>query len=339
VDDRTRFKNTAFDQLAENNVLEVSGWLDGGGSIRATFINKIADEPEPGIEISVKGIVTETNAAQRTFLINQLVVDISEIADPMPAIEQLVLVVGMLDDNGILIATGLSVEDELGPGDADSVEIEGVVSQVSSSSEFVLGTTAVRTDEATSFIGLEPEDIIPGARLIVKGALTDRRVLADEIIARDKVNIQGQVADKIGNEISLKGLDNLIISISTLTKIFGDANDLDDIQNGQDVKILGYAVLQNRVEATQVKVKEDGKDRLKLKGPISGIDRDQGIVTILGVDIDTNSISDDEFKTDTEGYVSRNEFLGLVAEGDTVSVTGQLTGDVARWEEIELEKD
>ena len=156
-------------------------------------------------------------------------------------------------------------------------------------------------------------------------------------MAKDKVNIQGQVADITGNEIRLKGLDNLIISISTLTKIFGDANDLDDIQNGQDVKILGYAVPQNRVEATQVKVKEDGKDKLKLKGPVTAIDR--VIVTVLGVDIDTNSIPDDEFKTDTEGYVSRNEFLALVAEGDTVSVTGKLTGGVARWKEIELEKD
>ncbi len=181
----------------------------------------------------IKGIVTETDIARRSFSINQLVVDLSEITDPVPAVGQLVIVNGILDDNGFLVATLLSIEDELGLDDADSVEIEGIVMQVSSPADFILGTTAVQTDEVTLFIGLEPDDIVPGARLLVKGALTDRQLLADEVIAKDKVNIEGQVAEVIENQITLKGLDPLVISVSELTKIIGDANGLDDIRSGR----------------------------------------------------------------------------------------------------------
>ena len=337
VDDRTRFKNTAFDLIAVNNVLEVSGWPDAGGFIHATYVGKISDTLEPGAETMIKGIVTETDIARRSFRINQLVVDLSEITDPVPAVGQLVIVNGILDDNGFLVATELSIEDELGLDDADSVEIEGIVMQVSSPADFILGTTAVQTDEVTLFIGLEPDDIVPGARLLVKGALTDRQLLADEVIAKDKVNIEGQVAEVIGNQITLKGLDGLVINVSELTKIFGDANGLDDIRSGQNVKVLGYAGTDNKVEATQVKATDDDKGKLKLQGPVTGING--STVTIFEVGVDTSRIPDDGFETDTEGAVSRKEFLDLVAKGDTVSVNGDLVGDVARWKGIELEKE
>jgi cytochrome c-type biogenesis protein CcmE len=339
VDDRTRFENTAFDLLAENNVLEVSGWLDANGAIRATYVGKISDTLEPGTEIMIKGIVTETNIVRRSFGINQLLVDISEITDPVPAVGQLVIVNGILDDNGILVAVELLIEDELGRDDADSVEIEGIVSQVSSPTDFILGTTAVQTDEATSISGLEPDDIVPGARLLVKGALTKRQLLADEVISKDKVNIEGPVAvaDVIENQITLKGLDGLVISVSELARIFGDASNLDDIRSGQNVKVLGYAATQNKVEATQVKVSDVDKNKLKLQGPVTDLAR--SIVTVFKVDVDTNSIPDDGFKTEIEGAVSRDEFLDLVAVGDTVSVNGNLVGDMARWKEIELKKE
>ena len=335
MDDRTRFEeNTAFDLIAENNVLEISGWPDAGGEIRATYIGKISDTLEPGTEVMIKGIVTETNIAQRSLRINQLVIDISEITNPLPVVGQLVIVKGILDDNGILVASVLSIEDELGIEDADNVEIEGIVSQVSSPADFILGTTAVQTDEATSFKGLEPDDIVPGARLLVKGALTNRRLLADEVIARDKVNIEGKVAkvnDGLG-EITLSGLSPLVIRVNSVTKIFGDASKLIDIQKGQHVKVLGYAAGEDKVEAAQVKVEKKARDKVKLQGPVTS--KSNTTVSVFNVEIDMSQI--DEFETDTEGSVSRDDFLNLATEGDTVSANGNLIGDVVEWKWIEL---
>jgi hypothetical protein len=337
VDERTRFKNTNFDSIAVGNMLQVSGWPDVSGVIRATFVAKTADSQDPAGEVMIRGTVTETNRPQRRFRINELIVDLSEITDAVPEVGQLVAIRGVLDDNDILVATALSVEDELGLDDADSVDIEGIVSQVSSPADFILGSTAVQTDEATLFIGLVPDDIVPGARLRVNGALINRRLLADEVIAQDRVSIEGQIAEVNGTQFTLKGLDGLVISVSGLTKIFGDASDVNGLSAGYNVKVLGYAATENQVEATQVKVKDDVNDKMKLQGPVTAINR--STVTIFQVRIETLSIPDDGFETDTEGAVSRNEFLDLVAVGDTVSVTGNLVGGMAKWKATELSKE
>lgn len=334
VDDHTLFKNTEFKDLAENSVLEVSGWPEADGRIRATYVGKISDTLQPGFEVMIKGAVTGTGADRQSFFINQLAVDISEIDAPLPTVGQLVIVRGRLDDNGVLVAAGFGLEDELGLADADTVEIEGIVAQVSSAADFTLGTTAVQTDGATSFSGLTPDDIVPGARLLVKGALINRRLLADEIIAKDKVNIEGQVAGVSGNRISVKGLEGLVISVSNITKIFGDANDLVDIGSGQQIKVLGYAALPNQVEAAQVKVMDKAKDKIKLQGPVTGVD--EPIVTVFQVEVDTRAIPDDGFETEAQGAVSRNVFFELVGQGDTVSLNGNLIDDAVQWKGIEL---
>ena len=338
VDDQTRFKNTSFNDIAVNNVLEVSGWPNADGEIRASYVRKVTDTPEPDTEQAVKGNVTDRNAAHRWFRINQLMVDMSEIDDQVavPAVGQLVIVNGILDDNDILVATGLTIEDELGVDDAESLEIEGIVSQVSSATEFILGTTAVQTDEATFFVGLTPDDVVLGAKLLVKGTLTNRQLLADEIIDRDKVKIEGNVAEVIENEITLTGLDGLAIKVSELTKISGDAKELDQIKSGQNVKVLGYAASDDKVEATRVKVKDSKKDKVKVKlqGPVTAIM--QSWVTVFNVLVDTSTIPDKGFKADKKGGVSRNDFLELLAVGDTVSIEGKLNGDSVGWEKIEL---
>jgi hypothetical protein len=56
---------------------------------------------------------------------------------------------------------------------------------------------------------------------------------------------------------------------------------------------------------------------------------------VLGVDVDTSQIKDDEFETPEDGSISRDEFFSAVAVGDTVSTNGKLIGDEVEWEEME----
>ncbi len=332
IDDETQFeKNTTFNHIAENNVLEVSGWPDAVGRIHATYIKKIAETLEPDTEVRVKGIVT-TIIDQLTFSINQLVVNISEIKNyPMPAAGQLVIVHGILDENGILVAGTLEIENELGVEDADNVDIEGIVSQVWSADEFILGSTAVQTDEATEFVGLTPDDIIPGARLLVKGALSQGVVLADEVKAKDKVDIEGRVATVHLNpgEITLSGLSPLVVRINSATKIFGEASELSEINPGQHVKILGYAAGMEYVVAGQVKVNKKERSKVKLQGQIGDIKINAPIISIFGVEIDVEQISE-------VGTAIPSDFLDQAAEGDRVNVMGNLDDDSVIWKEIEL---
>jgi len=348
IDDETQFeKNTTFNHIAENNVLEVSGWPDEGGGIHATYINKISETLEPDTEVMIKGIVTAIDD-QLTFRINQQVVevDISRIDNPVTAAGQLVIVHGFLDDSGSLVASRLEIENELGVENADSVEIEGIVSQVWSADEFILGNTEVQIDDATIFVGLTREDIMPGARLLVKGALYDGVLLADEVKAKDKIDIEGSVAsvvldDMVTGEITLRGLSPLVVRINSATRIFGRASKLSDIEYDQHVvKILGYATGMKYVVASKVKVAEVKKNKpikVKLQGPINRIE--DPIVSIFEIDIDTAQIPDNGFYTTEEGYVSRNDFFVQAAEKDTVNFIGDLDGDSVAWKEIELLSD
>ena len=288
-------------------------------------------------------MVTEVDLRQKILQINQLTVEYSEadlegFPDDQPAVGQVIFARGSLDANDVLVATQLRLVDDLGLDDADDVEIEGIVTQFSSPQEFILGTTPVQTDGATTFQGIEADEIFIGARLFIKGALFKGRLLADEVVAKDKVNIQGQVADVTGTEIRLKGLDNLIISVSNLTKIFGDADQLDEIQNGQKVKVLGYVVAEDQVWASQMKVENKESSKVKLQGPITAIN--EPTIYILGVAVDTSQIDDVEFEEDDDDDDDQiQDLFENIAVGQVVNARGFLSGSQVVWQSIEAEYD
>ena len=341
IDHQTHFKNTDFDSIATGNVIQVSGLFDGSGDFRATYLAFISDTKDPDDEVLIKGNVSEVNIPQRQFHINELLVDASEITEALPAEGQLVSVRGFLNDNDVLVASEIMPVDELGKDVADNVEIEGIVSKVLSPEDFILGTTPVQTDLATIFIGLAPDDIITGARLVVKGSLTDGRLLADEVIAEDKVQIEGKVeainprSDAF--ELTIRGLNNFYVIVSDLSRVFGKAKKAEDIQTGQRVKVLGYVAAADSVEARQVKVDEGDAGKVKLQGPVTG--KSVPTLTVFNVDVDTNQIPDKGFESDSEGSLPREDFLDLVEKGDTVSLDGKLIDGIVVWKQIALSQE
>ena len=338
VDDQTHFENTNFDEIAVGDVVEVSGWPNADGQLRATYAGKITDPPTSGSEVMIKGTVTESISDQRLFRINQLIVDMIELDDAVevPDVGQLVMVYGDLDNNGILVAGKLEIENELGVEDSENVEIEGIVTQVpvlpAVDYDFILGSTKIKTDEATNFVGLTIDDIMPGARLLVEGTLSQGVLLADEVKAKDKVDIEGSVGgvamdDMVKGEIALSGLIPLVVGINSATKIFGQATELSEIRLGQHVKILGYATGTEYVIASQVKVNKKQRSKVKLQGPIDYIE--DPIISVFGIEIDVEEIEKD-------GSVIPSGFFDQAIEGDTVNVMGDLDGDSVNWKEIEL---
>jgi Domain of unknown function (DUF5666) len=61
------------------------------------------------------------------------------------------------------------------------MDVEGLVTEVVSPSEFSVGYQKVRTDEKTGFHGGEPADIAPGVKLEVKGKLENHILTAGKI--------------------------------------------------------------------------------------------------------------------------------------------------------------
>jgi hypothetical protein len=100
----TQFKATTFDTIAPNDVVEVSGLFDDTGTIWATFIGKVGVF-NPGLDVEVKGYVTNLNSGLKTFAVNDLTVDYSSadtssLPGGIPADGLLVEVQGTLDSAG-----------------------------------------------------------------------------------------------------------------------------------------------------------------------------------------------------------------------------------------------
>jgi hypothetical protein len=228
----TKFKETAFDTVAEDDVVEVSGLVDDMGAIRATFLEKTG-EFAPDVVYEVTGFVTNLDGDLETFQINDLTVDYS-MADTsglpggIPSEGLFVEVAGRLDvPGGQMFATEIELADELDGDDGDQIEIVGFVAEVVSAFQFTVGNQMVETDAATVFIDGIAQDIAPGVKLEAEGVLVDGILFADEIEFwdPDQIELEGIVTDFVSiNEFTV---GNQLVQTDAGT-VFekGTANDI-----------------------------------------------------------------------------------------------------------------
>jgi hypothetical protein len=72
-----------------------------------------------------------------------------------------------------------------------------------------------------------------------------------------------------------------------------------------------------------------------LQGPVQSISGQ--VLTILGVTVDTSTISNDNFEGLNDQVIDRPAFFNVVKEGTLVKVKGRLDGVGVTWREAELE--
>ena len=194
----TVFKGTTFDDIAENDVVEISGLFDDTGAIWATFIEKT-----DGVIFEVTGFVDNLDAVQETFKINDLTVDYS-LADTsglpggVPVDGLLVEVEGTLDpDTGEMLADVIELGDELDTEDVDEIEVTGFVTDFVSAFEFTVGTQVVRTNANTEFVDGTAGDIALGVKLEAEGSLEGGILFAYEVEfwEPDQIEVERLVTD------------------------------------------------------------------------------------------------------------------------------------------------
>ena len=207
----TKFKpdTFGFDSLALNDVVEVSGYLDDTGAIRATFIEKTGVFSSR-IVVEVKGHVMnlQNSGLEKTFEINDLTVNYTSIAgdlpEGIPAEGLFVEVEGRLDMlGGEMIATEIELADELGGDDGDEFEIMGFVTEIISENgiiKFKIGNQEVHADldpEVVVYVDGDPGDIALGQKLEAEGSLEGGILTAWEIEfwKPDQIEVEGFVTD------------------------------------------------------------------------------------------------------------------------------------------------
>jgi hypothetical protein len=341
VNDLTVFKNTSIDLIALDNVLEVSGIVDSDGFIHAGFIEKTSDVIIPDTEVELKGMVTNLNSIQETFQINQLIIDysiadVSSLPGGLLTEDRLVEVKGKLDASAVLIADIIESENVLGVDDSDSAEIQGIVSNFLSISDFDLGSVPIQTDAATAFEGLDPEEIDIESKLLVKGSLSRGFLLADRVIDKDKIKLKSQVIGKNSNRLTLDGLD-VSVTVNSLTKFLGTADSFDQIAIGDNVRVFGRAISETEALASKVMTKSLSDNKVELKGPVSQVN--SPTLIILGTTVDTTTVPEDGFELSDGTQISRGEFFDTLGVGAIVNAKGTLNGGNVTWTGIELQTD
>ncbi len=172
------------------DLVEVSGFITGDGTIVGTFIDLKTGVPD----YEVKGFIKNHSAARSTFEIGSLTVDYRN-ADLRGMPNQtntswnglLVDVRGSQVSSGGSGSNGLRMTatkvkpEGLGIENSEDSEVEGFVTQVLGQGDFFLGNVHVQTSTGTTFEGGTLNDILVGAHLEVQGSLVGGIVNATKV--------------------------------------------------------------------------------------------------------------------------------------------------------------
>jgi hypothetical protein len=325
--------------LVAGDFVEVSGFFDAAGDIRATRI-----ERHLAGEVEVHGFVS--NLAGSTFNINALVVDFSSalIDDRFPG--------GMISDgdfvevkgtdfgmDGELLATevepdglGVAADDDLDLDQFDEVEveIEGFITRFGSATDFDVSTFPVTTNGQTLYEGGTAADLAENVKVEVEGELNAAGVLvaAKVDIRRASVLRITALVDAVNpasNTVTLLGVP---VRVDTLTRI-EDKSDADlepfmlnDIAAGNYLEIRGGVdptapggVLASLLEREDVPDPDDlADDATELRGVVDAVS--PPTVTVLGVTIETDAM------TQFTGFTGAADFFASVQPGDVIDING-----------------
>jgi hypothetical protein len=320
--------------LPTEQILRVSGFVGASDEILATRI-----ELGPNAaELEVTGRVANLDTDAREFEIGGLVVDYSSasiegFAGGAPAPGDRVEVsgsqLGAADD---LLASEVKLKEH---GSAfeedDEIEIEGLVTDLTSVNSFSVSGIPVMTNAATEYSGGDASMLGLNVRVEVEGQLNSSGVLiAEEVEFRPggelRVEAPAGPIDLAAGTLRILGIP---VQTTTLTS-FEDKSpaerrpfSLADLSPGDPLRVVGKesAGVPGTIVATQI-VRMEKLEELRLKGIAANVA--EPTFSILGVMVFT----DDQTDVEDDFFVQ--------ADGQLVQVTGDNTGGFFLAEKAEI---
>jgi hypothetical protein len=334
--------------IAADNVVEVSGYASGDGTIYATRV-EVELASHAGEEIEVKGFMEDLTAT--TFRIGSLTVDFSsavlkDIPGDALAAGLYVEVKSTQGFNGLdqLVASKVELEDGGDRGfagdDGDEVELNGTVTRVTppdgTPTEFEVGGRRVLIAGATEIEHGSADDIVVGVHLEIEGVLDDSgALLADEIELGQDSNIEmkGRLEGVSGT--GAEGTVTLFgqpVEVNTNTIMIDEQDEgglipehffsLEDLVEGMDY--LEIAVHRDPDTGNLVADKlerDEDEETGQIEGPVEGIpDVDHLIiagvsVVITGLDLPPVEVGD-EVEVNGSYNIGTEEFTAVSVETD-----------------------
>jgi hypothetical protein len=344
----TVYVNTDYNSLAQNDVVEISGYYDVNGDLRATRLEK-EGVLGPGSEVETRGTVTGFNNID-TFMLGALTVTFDGMTqfEDLPgtvANGQYVEVKGTLNGPAAIAATRIELEDEGFGDDVDEVSLEGIVSVFNGIGDFRVAGQAVDASAASFEPAGLAGSITDGDRVEVEGAIIDGVLIADEVEQRGgeievaaTVSATNPAAGTV--TMSIAG-GQLIISTDARTLLEDERDDtepfqISDMVAGDYLEIEGYQDGNADLLATQIKRKFP--EALILQGPAdvppTGGDSNAGTVSVLGIMFTTGM--DTDFEDINDAPIDGDAFYAAVTDGDPVKLSDSQIPD-GIVDEVEFE--
>jgi hypothetical protein len=355
IPDRQPDGRRTLDDLAEDDVVEVSGYRDAAGAVRAT---RVAIRGGASIEYEVKGVVSGLNTGTTTFAIGTLQVNyagatLEDFGSDTLSNGDFVEVEGTVAGN-LLTASKVELEDDLGGDDGDEGELEGFITSFTSAASFEVNGVPVTTNSGTGYEGGTSANLGLNVKVEVEGEFN-----ASGVLVADKVEfrIGGEDADvevagsvdtvNVGaGTFTIEGLD-VVIRTDGATRFEDDSDDdegdgsfnLAELMAGDYVEVRGAEDAStgaaNDVIAIRIE-RDDADDEVVLQGPIQAEAEPE--LTILGVTVATDFA---QFRDEDGDTISEAAFFGAVGIGDVVKARAapdNVVGNVMIADEVEIEE-
>lgn len=191
IDADTIFDGVVLEPGAVGRIVEVSGFVDADGAVRATrFAARAADG---GADLTLGGLIADLDSGAETFTIRGLTIGFTNAAiENAPAgglAEDLAVrvVLAAAPVGGVAAAVRIRVRPEVVSSDFDgAVQIRGFVTALRPPDGFVINNTVlVQIDRRTEFVGGESVDIRRNTPVLVVGRPSGERSLrAAQVVLR-----------------------------------------------------------------------------------------------------------------------------------------------------------
>jgi hypothetical protein len=337
----TVFDDVSFDAIAIGDVLEVSGFPDGAGRLRASRVQKKENFVAGISEVERKGVIAELVGTE--FLLGEFIVDfsgadLSGVAGGALAEGMRVEVRGTLENGRI---TAISIDEEADPGrsfgDGDEVSVQGTVSGFFDSGSFLVNGIAVDARGAV----LRPTTLAlgNGAVVEVEGSWDGQVLRARRVEARrGRVEVEATVTavDSGQRTITLQLSGGTItVRLDNRTQLDDDTGSADnlslsDIRTGDFVEVEAI-LADGGLVATRVD-RDDADDEV-VQAPVDSFVSGSSI-TVLGV---TYSTEGARFEDQDDRSLTPEQFYSNLRAGALVKVKDRNGDGIAEQVEFEFE--
>ena len=339
VDDLIVFDGATLATLQPGNIVEVSGMVDSNGALHATRIELKSTELTSNTLLELKGTVANLDVQKMTFDIGAQTVDYTTaVLKDLPAglsdgMKVEVKSTQGFNTDGVLIAAIVEAEytGRVSTEETGVKEIEGLVTDFTSAGDFSVNGQAVSTVDQTQYKNGSPSDIALNSRLEVEGRLNDAGVLvAAKVIFKpySKIDITADVqdVDTSAGTLTILGVQFTVdANTQYQDESAGRVHDfrIKDIAVGDRLEIRAYKSGDTLVAARIERKNPSSSAGVLIRASLAAVNAPD--LQVLGITVVADGSTAYFIHEDVS--VTADAFFAAVQVGDSVKISGTLSGD------------